>query len=325
MGFRINTNVIALKAQRNLGYSTKALSKAMERLASGSRINNAGDDAAGLAVSEGLRSQVRGLQQAIRNANDGIGFLATAEGALSESTQIAQRVRELAIQAANGSISDNDRSNLNSEVQKLIEEFDRIATTTEFNGVFLLDGTFSTTDLQVGIRKGQTIQFNIGNARASALGSLATLSGTRGLISAALSGLIVNGTTITNSAATDDTISSSGNAYSAIAIAKNINAASGTTKVYADVQSTVVQLNNLNFTNYQGDLSVDKFAINGISIAGTGMSGSGTGAVRPGAGAGPVRVVPGAPPAHLPVPLLRAEAEHLVADLVTQRGVRSCL
>jgi flagellin len=272
MGFRINTNVIALKAQRNLSHNTKALSRAMERLASGSRINNAGDDAAGLAVSEGLRSQVRGLQQAIRNANDGIGFLATAEGALAESTNIAQRIRELAIEAANGTISDNDRSNLNSETQQLISEFDRIATSTEFNGVFLLDGSFSTTDLQVGTRKGQTIQFTIGNARSSALGSLATMSGTRGNITTALTGLIVNGTSINGSQASDDTISATGNSYSAIAIAKNINLASGTTQVYADVQQTLVLGNNLTFSSYQGDLSYDGFKINGISVTGTGIN-----------------------------------------------------
>jgi flagellin len=272
MGFRINTNVIALKAQRNLGYTTKALSNAMQRLASGSRINNAGDDAAGLAVSEGLKSQVRGLQQSIRNANDGVGFLATAEGALAESTNIAQRIRELAIQAANGAIGNNDRANLNNEAQQLIAEFDRIATSTSFNGVFLLDGSFQTTSLQVGTRLGDTIQFNIGNARASALGSLAILSGARGQLTAGLSALNINGTAIGASQGSDDTLSSSGNSYSAIAIATRVNAFSGTTNVYADVQPTVITGNNLNFGAYQGDLSVDGLKINNIAITGTGIN-----------------------------------------------------
>lgn len=272
MGLRINTNVIALRAQRNLGSSMKALNRAMERLSSGSRINVAGDDAAGLAVSEGLRSQVRGLQQAIRNANDGIGFLTTAEGALAESTNIAQRIRELAIQAANGAISDNDRNNLDQEVQSLIEEFDRIATTTEFNGVFLLDGTFATTSLQVGIRKGQSIAFNIGNARSTVLGGLATMSGVRNQMTASTANLVINGSAIALARASDDTISSSGNSYSSVAIAKVINEKSGETKVFADVNTTLLQINNMTFSSYAGDLNTDRFAINGTAILGTGVS-----------------------------------------------------
>lgn len=272
MGLRINTNVISIKAQRNLGSSLKALNRAMERLSSGSRINNAGDDAAGLAVSKSLRSQVRGLQQAIRNANDGVGFLSTAEGALAESTNIAQRIRELAIQAANGAISDNDRTNLNSEVATLIEEFDRIATTTEFNGVFLLDGTFSTTSLQVGIRKGQTIAFSIGDARSTVLGGLAALSGVRNQITSTTANLVINGTAVAQATAAADTISSTGNSYSAVAVAKMINAKAGTTKVYADVNTTLLQVNNLIFSSYAGDLNTDKFAINGTAILGTGVT-----------------------------------------------------
>lgn len=271
MGMRINTNILALKAQRNLLRSNKALSRAMERLASGSRINSAGDDAAGLAVSEGLRSQVRGLQQAIRNANDGVGFLNTAEGALGEQTSIAQRIRELAIQAANGAISDADRVNLNREAQQLIEEFDRIATSTEFNGVFLLDGTFQTTDLQVGTRKGQKVSFSIGDARSSSLGSLATLSGVRHNLSGTTANLLLNGTSIAEATATNDTVSSGGNSYSAIAVAKTINDKSGTTGVYADIQTTVVQLSNLTFSNYQGNLNTDKFQINDVLIAKSGI------------------------------------------------------
>ncbi len=273
MGLRINTNVIALRAQRNLGYSTKALSRAMERLSSGSRINSAGDDAAGLAVSEGLRSQVRGLSQAIRNANDGIGFLNTAEGALAESTNVAQRVRELAIQSANGAISNNDRSNLNAEVQSLIQEFDRIATSTEFNGVFLLDGTFQTTDLQVGTRRGQTISFSIGDARAASLGALAALSGVRGMISTAIGTMTINGVPIPATSASDDTLSSGNNSFSAIAIAKAINSASSQTNVYADLLPTIVQVNNMDFSGFaSGDLSADNFKINDIPITGTGIN-----------------------------------------------------
>src|SRR5690606_27102782 len=139
----------------------KALGKSLERLASGSKINRAGDDAAGLAISEGLASQVRGIRVAIRNANDAIGFLNTAEGALSEVTNITQRLRELAIQAANGTLRDTDRRYLDLEAQQLLQEFGRISAQTEFNGVKLLNGSFTTNHLQVGINRGETIQFNI--------------------------------------------------------------------------------------------------------------------------------------------------------------------
>ncbi len=219
-----------------------------------------------------MASQVRGTQVAIRNANDAIGFLNTAEGSLAELTNITQRLRELAIQASNGTLGASDRTFLNSEKTQLIEEFDRIATQTQFNGSFLLDGSFTTTNLQVGIQKGQTISFNIGNARASALGALATISGVRNQIQTAASSLQIKGVAINDSRASDDTLSSAGNSYSAIAIAKNINAQFGTTSVYADIQTTVLQVNSMTFTAYNGDLSFDGFKINGISLTGTGIN-----------------------------------------------------
>ncbi len=272
MGFRINTNVLSLTAQRNLTYSSKSFGKALERLSSGSRINRAGDDAAGLAISEGLGAQVRGIRVAIRNANDAVGFLNTAEGALAELTNITQRLRELAIQAANGTLGSADRGYLDSEKTQLLAEFDRIATQTNFNGSYLLDGTFTTTNLQIGIQKGQTIAFNIGNARSSVLGGLATFSGVRNQITSATGNLVINGVAVRQARNTDDTVSASGNSYSAIAIAKVINEQSSTTAVYADVNTTLVQVNNLTFSSYQGDLSTDRFAINGVSILGSGIS-----------------------------------------------------
>lgn len=272
MGFRINTNVLSLTAQRNLASSSKAFGKALERLSSGSRINRAGDDAAGLAISEGLGAQVRGIRVAIRNANDAVGFLNTAEGGLAELTNITQRLRELAIQAANGTLGGSDRTYLDAEKIQLLAEFDRIATQTNFNGSYLLDGTFTTTNLQVGIQKGQTIAFNIGNARSSVLGGLATLSGVRNQITAPTGNLIVNGVAVSVARAADDASSSSGNSYSAIAIAKKINEVSSSTSVFADVNTTIVQVNNMVFSSYQGDLSSDKLAINGVSILGTGVN-----------------------------------------------------
>ena len=141
MALTINTNVASLNAQRNLGKSQGDLNKSMQRLSSGLRINSAKDDAAGLAISDRMTSQIRGLNQAVRNANDGISLAQTAEGALQESTNILQRMRELAVQSANDTNSDSDRQSLQSEVEQLQEELDRIAETTQFNGKNLLDGS----------------------------------------------------------------------------------------------------------------------------------------------------------------------------------------
>lgn len=269
MGLRIGTNIAALQAQRNLGNSTKALNKALERLASGQRIVRAGDDAAGLAISEGLRSQVRGLRQAVRNANDAFGFLQTAEGSLSEMTNIAQRLRELAIQAANGSLGPTDRSFLDNERSALVEEFNRIATTTSFNTTKLLDGTFQTVDLQVGVQKGEKISFTIGDARATALGALATKSGAQHSIAAGFSNLTINGHAISVNS-TDDRVSPPGTRdYSAIAIARAVNRVSGSTGVYADLLENIISLENMDFSDFIGNFSEGDLVINGVNIVGT--------------------------------------------------------
>lgn len=170
MGLTINTNVMSLNAQRNLGNSQSALSKSMQRLSSGLRINSAKDDAAGLSISDRMTSQIRGLNQAARNANDGISLAQTAEGALQETTNILQRMRELAVQSANDTNSASDRSSLQAEVNQLKQEMDRIADTTEFNGKKLLDGTLTSAQFQVGANANQTISFGISSAKASALG-----------------------------------------------------------------------------------------------------------------------------------------------------------
>src|SRR6056297_3570099 len=142
----INTNVASLNAQRNLSESSGSLATSLQRLSSGLRINSAKDDAAGLAISERMTSQIRGLNQAARNANDGISLAQTAEGALQESTNILQRMRELSVQSANDTNSASDRASLNDELTQLQQELDRIAQTTEFNGTNLLDGSMSVTD-----------------------------------------------------------------------------------------------------------------------------------------------------------------------------------
>jgi len=174
MGITINTNVMSLNAQRNLGKSQGALAKSMQRLSSGLRINSAKDDAAGLAISDRMTSQIRGLNQAARNANDGISLAQTAEGALQETTNILQRMRELAVQSANDTNSDSDRQSLNAEVTQLKAELNRIAESTEFNGKSLLDGTMSNATFQVGANEGttETISFSINSAKGDTLGAV---------------------------------------------------------------------------------------------------------------------------------------------------------
>src|SRR5574340_1216586 len=151
----INTNIASLNAQRNLTGSQGALQTSLQRLSSGLRINSAKDDAAGMAISDRMTSQIRGLNQATRNANDGISLAQTAEGALSEISNNLQRIRELAIQSANSTNSASDRASLDAEVQQLIAEISRVASQTSFNGLNLLDGTFTSQSFQVGANANQ--------------------------------------------------------------------------------------------------------------------------------------------------------------------------
>lgn len=150
MGLRVNTNVTSINAQRNLSSVTNRLSDNFRRLSTGLRISTAADDAAGLAISERLRSQVRSLDQAKRNANDGISLVQTAEGALNEVSSILTRLRELSIQASNGTVSNADKDTLDEEFQSLVNEIDRIGNSTEFNDIKLLDGTSTSVSFQVG-------------------------------------------------------------------------------------------------------------------------------------------------------------------------------
>ena len=166
----INTNFASLNAQRNLSNSQNDLQTSLQRLSSGLRINSAKDDAAGLAISDRFTSQIRGLSQASRNANDAISLAQTAEGALSESGNILQRIRELSVQSANSTNSASDRLSLQSEVNQLVSELDRISSTTSFNGLKLLDGSFTAQTFQVGAEANQTINVSVGGATADTLG-----------------------------------------------------------------------------------------------------------------------------------------------------------
>ena len=164
MGLRINTNIPAINTTRQINRTTARLTKSFQRLSSGLRINTAADDAAGLAIAEGFRSQVLGNRVAQRNSQDGISLVQTAEGVLSETTNILQRIRELAVQSASGTISDVNRAALQSEVSQLIEQLDDIASDTEFNGVSLLTGTPATITIQAGANIGQTLVLTLTGA-----------------------------------------------------------------------------------------------------------------------------------------------------------------
>jgi flagellin len=235
----INTNIASLNAQRNLNSSQAATNQALERLSSGLRINSAKDDAAGLAISTRFQSQINGLNVAIRNVGDGVSLSQTAEGALGAMTDSLQRIRELALQSANGTNSDADRQALNSETQQLIAEITRAGSQTNFNGLNLLDGSFSSV-FQVGANAGETISVQIGKLTADTLG-VSSKSGVSALAtSSALSGgdLVINGVSIGASRASDDTASTASASASAIAKAAAINRATGQTGVTAIVDKT---------------------------------------------------------------------------------------
>jgi flagellin len=184
MGLVINSNVAALNTRVNLQKSTQALDKSLQRLSSGLRINSAADDAAGLAIAEGFQSQVNGTQVAQRNSQDGISLVQTAEGALSETTDILQRIRELAVQASNGTQSDNNRTALDGEVKELLKQVDSIATDTDFNGLSVLSSA-QTITLQSGAYTSQTLSISLTGAKTNDLGiSAVSISGMASAVTA---------------------------------------------------------------------------------------------------------------------------------------------
>jgi flagellin len=203
MGLRINQNIAAMNAYRNLSVTDSQMSKSLEKLSSGFRINRAADDAAGLSISEGLRSQIGGLKVAVRNAQDGINVVQTADGALNESTAILQRMRDLAVQSANGSNDANSRSAITAEGTQLNAELDRIASKTTFNNVNLLDGTFSGKSFQVGYAANDSINVAINSTGTSP----ATSTWANGSVaaSAAAATFTQGGTTVTTAALTAST------------------------------------------------------------------------------------------------------------------------
>ncbi len=282
MAMVINTNVSSLTAQRNLAKTGLGLETAMARLSSGLRINSAKDDAAGLAISERMTAQVNGLSQARRNANDGISVAQTAEGALQTSGDILQRVRTLAVQSANDTNSSSDRQALQAEVSQLISEFDRVATTTQFNGLNLLDGNFSKTQFQVGANANQTITFGIDSTRAvdmASFGVSGDISATSTMVgaSAAVSdgsasnvNRFQNQDLVIKSKGMAGTVTLGGSGQSADKIAATINAQQSNT---GGVTARAETYAFLTLSNSTGQMALD-FNLNGVGIQAFSSNGS---------------------------------------------------
>jgi flagellin len=266
MALSVNTNVASLTAQRNLVGTNRKLNTALQRLSSGYRINSAKDDAAGLAITDRMTSQIRGLNQAARNSNDGISLAQTAEGALQETTSLLQRMRELAIQSANDTNSDSDRQSIQDEVVNLQAEINRIAETTSFNNKNLLDGSFGTAKFHVGSEANQTISVTTGNASGTNLGSHRAALKTDVVASAGGastgytgSNLIVNG----SQGGATVTITSTASAKTA---ASAINGATVNTGVTASALTKVEMTVSAN-GNYTFDLGVDGGSTASISAS----------------------------------------------------------
>ncbi|MFZ3288516.1 MAG: flagellin, partial [Telluria sp.] len=277
----INTNTASLNAQRNLNTSQTALTTSLQRLSSGLRINSAKDDAAGLAISERMSSQIRGNDQAARNANDGISLAQTAEGDMAQIGTNLQRMRELAVQASNGTNSASDRAALNNEVQSLAAEIDRVAQNSSFNGVKLLDGSFSAQDFQIGANNTANDRItidSIASARTSSLGGVGTsYAATKqsGATTGALAAgdLTLNGFQVGASSLGAGPGQTTSSAFSLAAAINNISASSGVSAT-ADV-NTVTGGTITAFTA----IAADTFSINGVNVgaiaAGTSDDGQG--------------------------------------------------
>ena len=243
MALVINTNIMSLNAQRNVTNTNNDLATSLQRLSTGLRINSAKDDAAGLGIVDRMTSQIRGLNQAMRNANDAISLSQTAEGAMQESSNILQRMRELAVQSANDSNSPADRGNIQKEITQLQSELNRIASTTTFNGNNILDGTFSGAKFQVGSNANETISVTIGNLSANTMGayqgsSIANVGGPISAVSSAVgdtNNVVGDTVTVAGLTSTDVTYA---NGASAAEIAQAFTAVKGDTGVGASATTS---------------------------------------------------------------------------------------
>jgi len=270
----INTNISALTAQNAQRSANNMMGLAMQRLSTGQRINSAKDDAAGLAISQKMTADVRGLAVAMRNAGDGISMAQTAESAMGEVTNMLQRMRELAVQSANGTLTGIDRQAVQAEVRQLIGEVDNIGVRTNFNGRRLLDGSAQNVRLQTGSRAGETVAFSLSSTRArdlglgsspalSASGAFEATAANLGANQALQAGdLVINGVTIGSSLSSDDSLSSGNKAASAVAKAAAINRATAQTGVRAVVGQTVMTGSAMTAAALTGTVT-----INGVTTA----------------------------------------------------------
>ncbi|MGE8223162.1 MAG: flagellin [Stenotrophomonas sp.] len=234
----INTNTMSLNAQRNLSTSGSSLATTIQRLSSGSRINSAKDDAAGLAISERFGTQIRGTDVAIRNANDGISLAQVAEGSLTEIGNNLQRVRELSVQASNATNSASDRKALQAEVTQLVSEIDRVAKQSDFNGTKLLDGSFSSQLFQVGANAGQAIAIDKTiDAKAGSLGTSTFASGATDALVASTDGARITGKVMGVDIGTVEIKAGATTADASKAVATAINAKIGEAGIYAEANA----------------------------------------------------------------------------------------
>ena len=277
MSSMINTNIASLNAQNNLNKSQGALTTSLQRLSSGLRINSAKDDSAGMAISERMTAQIKGNDQAARNANDGISLTQTAEGDLTTISDNLQRMRELAVQASNGSNSISDRASIDTEVQALSAEIDRVAQNSSFNGNKLLDGSFTAQNFQIGANAtaNDTIAVSIGSARTSSLGGSSTTTtttdtGTAATAALASGELTLNGFTVGASSATAVAGQSADSAFS---IAAAINAISSQSGVTATAEPTT----KVGVAPVSGAIGADQFSINGVNIGAIAAGGTAAG------------------------------------------------
>ena len=271
----INTNIASLNAQRNLNQSQSAMQVSLQRLSSGLRINSAKDDAAGMAISSRMTAQINGLNQAVRNANDAISLAQTAEGSLNTVSDNLQRIRELAVQSANATNSASDRASMDAEAAQLVAEITRVAGTTQFNGVNLLDGSFSSQAFQVGANANQTITVtSIADSRATALGSnilagVGSVIGAGGVgVTKAAAADLTGGNTVGIEAALTITTLTGGTTaafgYAANADAKAVAAAINTNAAGVGVTASASNSATLSGVSVAGTITFD---LNGVTVS----------------------------------------------------------
>jgi len=285
MSLVVNTNNASIVAQRNLARSIVALDRTIERLSSGYRINSARDDAAGLSIATRLDTRIRGLGQAVRNTNDGISFAQTAEAGLNDVSTGLIRIRELAVQAANDTNSEDDRASLQAEIDQIVDEVGRIANETMFNGIKPLAGTNGTTYLQIGAGPRETVGLAAVDARKGQLGRYVRVEGNAVLVSGSLAAgaVEINGIALRETVAADDTFSSSANASSAIAIANAVQTSSPYTGVTAYATTTTytgptaVTTGTLDSTDF---ISINGVEITGFDVQSSDADGSLVGAIN---------------------------------------------